>query len=286
MKKNKLRKVMASLLGIAALSTVSAQSHAFDYNPSVSLGTFTGSTITWNDATPYKSWSDYGAGVNFGWTHSADWYQLQVGSAADIAAGNTYNVQLSLTGTGTSQPLNTGGFSIWTSGSTPMVDGTGGHEYNQVRGPHDGAGTTNDFMGADGGGNIVNGHDGWVGYSQNGLSFTNEDGDSVAHGGAVNGSSPYLTGGSASVSSGNTSLTLNGLKSGYYLIGLGGVCPDDSTTCMNPAIASRQYSLSITAAVPEPEEWALMLGGLALIGWRFSVRQKPEQTVSFVGAFA
>lgn len=282
MNKKNLRKTIISLLGITALSAVSAQSFAFT---STALGTFTGTTLTRNDATPYKSWSDYGTEVNFGWVHTGDWFKLQVGSAADIAAGNTYDVQLSLTSRGATQPLNAGGFSIWTSGTSPVVDGSGFHEYNQVRGPNDGGKTTSNNLGVEGGGNIIDGHDGWVGYAQNGLSFTNGDGDLVANGGAVNGSSPFVASGSASVSSGNTSLSLNGLKSGYYLIGLGGVCPDESPTCLNPAIGSRHYTLSV-AAVPEPEEWAMMLGGLALIGWRFSVRQKPEQAASFVGAFA
>jgi hypothetical protein len=261
MKKKKLHKAIIGLLGAATLSTASIQANAFT---STSLGTFTGTTITKDDAAPFKSWSDYGTNANYGWVHTADWYKIQVGSAADISAGNTLNVAFKLTERGTTQPMTAGGFSIWTSGSNPVIDGTGFHEYNQVRGPNDGGITTNNKLGSPG--NIINGHNGWVGYAQNGLTFTNGDGDVVANGGAWNTTSPYVAGGVADSSNG-AALDLFGLKAGYYLIGLGGVCPDGNTSCINTNPASRQYTFSVaTATAPVPLPAAVWMFGAGLLG--------------------
>lgn len=254
MTKKSLHKAIVGILGAAALSAVSTQASAFS---STSLGTFTGATISRDDASPFKSWSDYGADINFGWVHTADWFKIQVGSANDITVGNTFNVQFQLTPRGTTQPMSTGGFSIWTSGTSPTVNGGGFHEYNQVRGPNDGNSHTNDNIG-----NVVSGHDGWVGYAQNGLTFTNGDGDIVANGGAWNTSSPYLTGGSASLVGGAT-LNLFGLKAGYYLIGLGGVCPDDNVSCIGTSPGTRQYTFTVSS-VPVPS--AVWLFGTAMAG--------------------
>jgi hypothetical protein len=260
MKKNKLNKAILAILGSATLSAVSLQAEAFS---SKALGTFTGTTLTRNDAAPYKAFSDYGTNVNFGWVHTGDWFNLQVGSAADITAGNTMNVELKLIGSGAA-PMNAGGFAVWTSGTDAVVDGTGFHEYNQVRGPNDGGITTNNNLGAVGGGNIIDGHNGWVGYAQNGLSFVNGDGDSVANGGAWNTSSPYLTGGGAASSTGGATLDLFGLKAGFYLIGLGGVCPDNSTSC---STGSRNYTFTVGTAAPVPLPAAAWLFGSALMGF-------------------
>ncbi|MEQ1620768.1 MAG: hypothetical protein HOO93_07780 [Methyloglobulus sp.] len=261
MKKNNLNKAILGLLGVATLSAVSLQAQAFT---ATDLGTFTGTTITQNDVTPFKSWSDYGTNVNYGWVHTADWFKLQVGSAADITAGNTLNVEFKLAGSG-AKPLNTGGFTLWTSGTAATVAGGGFHEYNQVRGPNDGGITTNNNIG-----NVVSGHNGWVGYAQNGLSFTNGDGDAVANGGAWNTSSPYLTGGAAS-SVGGATLDLYGLKAGYYLIGLGGVCPDLNAGCMltDPTLFARNYTFTVATAAPVPlpaAVWLMMGGLMGLLG--------------------
>jgi hypothetical protein len=258
-----LKKAIIGLLGTAALAGISTQASAFDSTP---LGTFTGTTLTQNNEAPYKSWSDYGTNVNFGWVHTANWLNVQVGSASDITNGTTYDVQFQLSPRGSTAPMTAGGFTIWTSGTTPVVDGSGFHEYNQVRGPNDGGVHTNDALGS--AGNIVNGHDGWVGYAQNGLSFTNGDGDSVANGGAWNTSSPYLANPGSSSASAGASATLNlfGLKSGYYLIGLGGVCPDNNAGCMNPTPASRQYTFTVSTAAPVPIPAAAWLFGSAIMG--------------------
>jgi hypothetical protein len=273
--KRKLRKAILGILGTATLAGVSTQAGAFS---STSMGTFSGTTLSVDGAAPFRSWSDYGTNVNFGWVHTADWLRVQVGSASDITSGSTYDVQFQLSPRGSTGPMTAGGFSIWTSGTAPLIDGSGFHEYNQVRGPSDGGITTNNNLGTAGGGNIVNGRNGWVGYAQNGLSFTNGDGDAVANGGGWNGSSPYLTNPGSSYASAGTSATLSlfGLKSGYYLIGLGGVCPDNHPSCNSTSPASRDYTFSVSTAAPIPVPAAVWLFGSALAGMGVIGRRKHK----------
>ena len=207
--------------------------------------------------------------------HTADWFRVQVGSASEISSGATYNVQFQLSPRGTTQPMTAGGFSIWTSGTAPLVDGSGFHEYNQVRGPNDGGVTTNNALASPG--NIVGGHDGWVGYAQNGLSFVNGDGDSVPNGGAWNTSSPYLSGGSASANSSAATLNLFGLKAGYYLIGLSGVCPDNNAGCISTSPTARDFTFTVSTT-PVPVPAAVWLFGSALAGMGFVGRHRKKET--------
>lgn len=268
MRKLKLNKAIVSLLGAASLTAVSQQSLAFS---STGLGTLSaGSTISHDGSTPYKSWSDYGTNINFGWVHTADWLNIQIGSASDIAAGNRLDVEFKLSG-GATDPLNTGGFTIWTSGTNPVVEGSGFHEYNQVRGPNDGGVATNNSLASVG--NIISGHDGWVGYAQNGLSFLNGDGDYVANGGRWNTTSPFVNSGAANSVDG-ANLDLFGLKAGYYLIGLGGVCPNASTTCMNQTPPRRNYTFTVSAPAAVPLPGAVWLFGSAMAGFIGFTRRK------------
>lgn len=269
MKKTSLRKAISFALGVTAMAGVSTQASAFT---STDLGTFTGTTITQLDAAPFKSWTDYNAN-NWGWVHTADWFKIQIGSNADITAGTTYDVNFDLAERGTTSPMITGGFSIWTSGSTAYVDGFGFHQYNQVMGKNDttsnaGTSTANNNIG-----NIIDGHDGWVGYAQNGVTFTNGDGDVVANGGSANMTSGAISGYTADVSS-SASLTLNDLAAGYYLIGLGGACPENLFDC-NPlatgGVPARDYTLTVSQ-VPVPA--AVWLFGSAIAGLSFTSRRK------------
>jgi hypothetical protein len=289
-----LRKSILAALGTTSLAGFSP--HAMAIAPP-SIGTFTGTELTFNNTAPYKSWSDYGTNQNYGWTHTANFVTVQIGSDADIAAGKVLDVNVDLQRSGTSAPMDYPGFSIWTSGPAPLAGGAAnggsyGHKWNQARGPRDGgigdepctdggdcALGSNGWMGADGGGNIVAGHDGWVGYANAGYAFTNGDGDKVqgllagatnpsnvgqygdggtgsvggpAAGAAlpnVNNASPYVRGGFATLAAGDAKLTLYGLKAGYYLLGIGGVCPDEDQNGQNcgvpPAIPSKQFTLSL-----------------------------------------
>jgi len=308
----KLHKSVLALLGGAALAGFATQASAI---APPSLGVIaSGGSATVSDVAPKRAFSDSGTGFNYGWTHTAAFDIFQIGTASDVAAGARFNVTVDLKQNGTSSPMNFPGFAIWTSGSTPMVAGAAngngyGHKWSQVRGPSDGgvAGDpcgiggdcalgSNGWLGTGGGGNIVTGHDGWVGYANAGYSFANGDGDKLQgllagssnpsnigqySGGAaltnVNGSSPYVNGGGATLSSGDAFLSLVGLKAGYYLVGYAGSCPDNNLNGQNCGLGGNQaYTLTINntgsaSAVPIPAAAWLFgsaLGGLGVFGRR------------------
>ncbi|MGZ8250259.1 hypothetical protein [Methylomagnum sp.] len=276
---SRLRKVIVGLLGTVALAGFSSQASAFG-GEAYSIGAFTGATInSTGHAAPFKSWTDYGA-ENLGWVHTAGFATLQVGSASDIANGVTYNVVLTMTGEGsaglaTASTLDNPAFTVWTGGANPTSTGGGGfHKFNQLRGPS-GPGeslTTNDALTS---GGVLAGSNGWVGYANSGFVVANSGGNTVAHGG-VNGGSPWLTNPGASswsysqLNQNNSStaldyasLTLAGLKSGYYLLALGGSCGDP-----NPASncgIGQNYGLQVSAA-PVPIPAAAWLFGSAVMG--------------------
>jgi hypothetical protein len=327
MQKNKLRKSILAILGVSAMAGYSSQAAAIS---PATLPVLTGgstdilqslSGVPATNLAPKRAWSDYGTNFNYGWTHTASFRIFQVGNAADIASGARFDVTVDLqakTGVTTGAalnpvaPMNSPAFSIWTSGTNPLVTGaaTGsgyGHEWSQVRGALDGgvAGFdrqavdpslgSNGWLGSGGGGNLIDGHDGWIGYANAGYSFTNGDGDKVQGrlagasnptnigqygGGAgdplngqaltnVNGSSPYVYTGFATLSAGNAALSLTGLKAGYYLIGWAGACADDNANAQNCGAAAPQaYKLTISnnglTTVPVPS--AVWLFGSALLG--------------------
>ena len=274
MKKSSLRKSIAFALGVTAMIGGSTQASA-GVGAYAGMPTFTGSSVSFSGTTKFKTWSDNGTDFNFGWGHTASWNVIQIGSEVDMANGVTYDVNVDLAGTGLN-PLNSGGFSIWTSGTsatvTSIYDSVGFHKYNQVRGAND-DGNNRNFALSGSYGNIIDGHDGWVGYAQNGVTFTNGDGDVVANGGAANLTSGVVSGYSADVST-SASLNLLDLASGYYLIGLGGACPDGLDSC-NPTLtgetAFRDYTFTVSA-VPVPA--AVWLFGSAIAGLGFSSRRK------------
>jgi hypothetical protein len=277
----KLRKAILAAMGLAALSAVSTQVQAFG-GETYNIGTFTGTTInSTGHASPFKSWTDYGA-ANQGWVHTAGWATLQIGSAADIINGLTYNVKLTMTGAGntsgkaTTSTLDNPAFSIWTGGTTPTdTAGSGFHNYNQVRGPS-GIGELNPVNDALTSGGVLTGSNGWIGYANAGFVVANADGNTLNHGG-VNNSNPWLANPGASSWSYSqlnqknsstaldfASLDLMGLKSGYYLLSLGGSCgsPNPTTSCGT----GQNYSFNVSpSAVPLPA--AVWLFGTALMGF-------------------
>ena len=279
---------------------------------------------------------DYGATVNRGWTHTASFFTFQLGSASDISAGNRFNVTIEALGTlvGASAAMANPAFSVWTSGTNPTTEPFSsqvgyGHHWNQVRGSFDGgkggnpcAGGVNDCTlgtngwysqdytanGAGSAGNIITGHDGFIGFANSGYGFKNADNDFISgrlagstnplnkneygNGGTgsvggpvagtsfgnVNTSSPWVQGGSASLAVGDAVLNLTGLKAGYYMIALGGSCPDNNANGQNCAIAPPGGSgvqltiASSVAAVPVPS--AFWLFGSALMGLLGAKRKK------------
>lgn len=277
MKKTTLHKAVTAALGLAALSAVSTQAQAFG-GATFNLGVFTGSELTTNSSAPFKSWTDYGA-QNFGWVHTAAWATLQVGSASDIANGVTYDIVLTMRGLGdangnaTTGTLDNPAFSIWTGGTNPTTTGGHGfHEFNQVRGPDV---VTNSELVT---GGVINSAEGWIGYANSGNTFTNGNGDSVGHGG-VNDATPWLTNALASswsYSQDNqndsssaldyASLTLMGLKSGYYLLALGGSCP--SPTPAADCGKGQQFSMTVSQVPVPAAVWLFGSGLLGLAGLR------------------
>jgi len=273
MKKSSLRKSIALALGVTAMIGVSTQASA-GIGAYTGMPTFTGSTVSYSAATAYKSWSDYGTASNFAWGHTVSWNVIQIGSDTDIENETTFDVNFDL-----SNESYRSGFSVWTSGAAPTTtslgEGVGAHTINQVRGANDGS--TYNFALSGSYGNIVDGHDGWVGYAQNGFDFTNGDGDFIANGGAANMTSGVVSGYSADASI-SASLTLLDLAAGYYLVAAGGVCPDNlGAACAMPGSTASSptdftFTVSAVSAVPVPA--AVWLFGSAIAGLGFSSRRK------------
>lgn len=311
---NTIRKAVLAAMGVSAALAYSGQAAAIS---PASLPVLTaGSVDTVSGNAPKRAWADYGTGYNYGWTHTAAFRIFQVGDATDLLAGTRFNVNVDLKGNGGATPMTSPAFTIWTSGTTPLVagaaDGAGyGHAWSQVRGSFDGGNGgmpggapgnngSNGWLGTGGGGNLIDGHDGWIGYANAGFSFLNGDGDLIQGlsagatnptnigqygGGAgdplngltinnVNGSSSYVNGGSATLTTGEAILNLSGLKAGYYLIGYAGACADDNANGQGCATAGGQgYNLNISAsAVPVPG--AVWLFGSALAGFTAFGRRK------------
>ena len=190
MKKGSLSTAIAMVLGVSAMAGYSSQASAFG---STNIGTYTGATISSDQTTPFKAFSDYTTGTvtashNQGWVHTAKFLRLTIGSAADIANGATYDVQLKMTGrgnlnAGTPGPaaINNPSFAVWSAGANTINTGaaTGvGHGWNPSRGYGESAvdvnggvttSLTNYFFVAAG---ITSGHDGWVGYVNSGPEYT------------------------------------------------------------------------------------------------------------------
>ena len=308
---NKMRKAVLAVLGISSALAFSNQAAAIS---PASLPVLTaGSTDTLAGSAPVRAWSDYGTNSNYGWTHTAQFRIFQVGNDADLLAGTRCDVSVDLKGNlSSATPMNSPAFSLWTSGTTPLVagsaDGNGyGHEWSQVRGSFDGgvAGDplnvggnaalgSNGWLGTGGGGNILDGHNGWIGYANAGYSFTNGDGDKIQglfagatnssnigqYGGGlsdplngttitnVNNSSPYVNGGSATLSTAEALLNLSGLKAGYYLIGFAGSCPDVNANGQSCGTASsKAYNLTISSVAAVPVPGAVWLFGTAMAGF-------------------
>ncbi|MBS3964618.1 MAG: hypothetical protein KGZ80_09020 [Methylomonas sp.] len=273
MKKSTLHKAVSAVLGLAALSAVSTQAQAFG-GSTFNLGPFTGAELSANSTAPFKSWTDYGAS-NFGWVHTAAWATLRIGSASDIANGVTYDVILTIRGRGnasgnaTTSTLDNPAFSLWTGGTNATTtNGHGFHQFNQVRGADS---ATNAALTT---GGVLNSAQGWIGYANAGNGFTNGDGNVVGHGG-VNASTSWLTNPAASswsysqLNQNNGSLaldfaqlTLMGLKSGHYLLALGGSCP--SPTPEADCGRGQQFSFTVSQVPVPGAVWLFSTAGLGL----------------------
>ncbi|WP_426992903.1 hypothetical protein [Methylomonas sp. CM2] len=350
---NVLRRSILAALGVAGMVAYSNQAAAISPAtlPTLTAGAVAtvesasgnpaASSVAATNTTPNRAWSDTVIHNN-GWTHNAEFRIFQVGSEADIAAGTRFDITVdlqakagvvtytrkrddgvtTLVGPTPVTPLNYPAFSIWTSGSDPLVAGRSngngyGHAWNQVRGGYGDGGTADDpcgqggdcalgsngWLGSGGGGNVLDGHDAWIGYANAGYSFTNGDGDKIQglyagagnpdnlgeYGGGAsdplngnalynaNQNSPYVGSGDAVLSFGEAILNLTGLKAGYYLIGYAGACPDGNANGQGCDFATgNAYKLTISnngvTTVPVPG--AVWLFGSAIAGISIVRRQR------------
>lgn len=334
-----IRKSVAMVLTGSAFGIFSGQALALTALPDLGAATLDAPTLSVAGDAAKRSWSDYGASKNYGWTHTANFYKFAVGSNADVAAGTRFDVTVKMEGNGV-KPMLFPGFSIWTSGANPLSQpfshgGGYGHEWSQVRGPYDGgyAGApcrvdctlgSNGWMAADfratnvkaglanSAGNILQGRDGWIGYANSGYSFESGDGDLVQgrlagktnptnegrywnQTGAtpndgeyspltnVNASSPWVNEGSVSLAVADATMNLTGLRAGYYMIGLGGSCPDNKLNnqdcaSSNANLTGTGFKLTIDnqglSAVPVPGAVWLFASGVSLLGLLGKRRQQ------------
>lgn len=98
----------------------------------------------------------------------------------------------------------------------------------------------------------------------------------------VNPSSPWVNGGYATLSTGNATLDLLGLKSGYYMLAVGGSCPDGNANGENCNSPGFSYNLTITnlaATTPVPVPGAIWLFGSALASFVGINRRKRVLSV-------
>ena len=299
-----LKAAIAQALGIATLAGLSPQVSAINISSTATVST-PQAVISAVNLTKYRSWGQYGMGGNYGNTHMTTYQTFQVGTVEDIAAGKRFDINIDIKGMklGTIAALANPAFTLWTSGTAPIETPTAsqlgyGHSWNQVRGAYDGGNAgfpcdvgadtcamgsngwlATDFTANDGGfGNIVPGHDGWIGYANSGYAFKNGDNDYIqgrlagysnptnkgeygdggyaSVGGPVAGSaltnvnttSSWVDGGNALLAAGEAGLNLTGLKAGYYLIAVGEICPDKNLNgqdCNSTARGVAAYQMTI-----------------------------------------
>lgn len=266
----KLRKAIGTMIGAAALAGVSGQASAVLAVDS--LGTFTGTTISLDQTSPYKAFTDYSA-KNQGWVHTSKYLTLTVGTPG---SGATYDVQLSMTSRGAAAIGNSGSnamdnpaFAVWTMGTNTFTNGAGvQHGWNPTRGPNDSTGAINtdgdpdtlninDRLRVAG---VLDGHVGWIGYVNSGPTYTlvneidplNGDpqtgsglpvNDAVSHGGLNTSSLTWLTNPGAS----STSYTNDYFRSGSSMVGT-----SDTATMTLFGLKAGNYFIATGGSCPSP----------------------------------
>jgi hypothetical protein len=243
-----LRKAVLAGLGIAALAGVSSQASAQNttYAGTVAIGTpFTTSFTAGNNTWDGKN-NPFATGL--GWGHNAKWVTF------DLASASKVDILLNLTNAATATKAHPAFTLYATTGYTDPAGGSGaGHTFSQV--------STQSVSGwladpAEGGATSVKG------YANSGVAFNNYYAESVLHGGSTG----------ATVTATSAELKL-GLGAGKYLLALGG----NSYNSVGGTAGA--YALTITAAVPEPEEYLMMLLGGGMVGFQVK-RKKAKQAAA------
>jgi hypothetical protein len=271
----KLYKAVIAGFGILALAGVSTQASAVTVN---NVGGGSGvinsapSSLTSISAsnTGAFGWDGQNNGTagaaskNYGWAHSARWFTFSVANSA-----GAYGVDINVTDTNgsTTSPA----FSVWqTTGNfvggnhSSGSYGQRGMSFNQVA---DQTAIANTWLAVGGSGpaSSTNGVTAFVGYANAGSSFINGAGTSVGTGGFGAGFSGSYAG---TVAGSVANLKLDSLSNGQYLIALGGSC--NAGGC-----GSLAYNLTV-AAVPEPEEYLMMLMGAGMVGFQVKRKQAKQ----------
>lgn len=204
-----------------------------------------------------NSYADNPSLMYSGWAHVGAWYNFQVATTADIT--------LTLTPTLASANFAPG-LTLWASGSSAFDGGTESDEFavNGWGSPHslNVAGQVGDVGTAwlsGSNGNIQQ----TLAYALTGPSHASSTtgwGENLVQGvNDVRKDNSFATGVSGTAVGNSISMTVSGVKAGWYTIFIGGA---------NNALAtSASYNLGVSAvaAVPEPGTWALMFGGLAAV---------------------
>lgn len=271
----KLQKAIILALGVVPLMPVNA---ALNLSP---LGVYTGQPLSNALTTPYKAFSDYET-ANQGWTHSAKFLTLTVGSEQDIAAGKTYDVTLTMTGRGAlgstaASAIDNPAFALWTAGTGTISPDLayGQHGWNPTRGPNEDAvnvdGTpdqlniNDNFRGI----GVLNGRAGWIGYVNAGPAYTliNQKDpltgasqttsgksvlDAVSHGAVNTTSKTWLTKPEAS----STTYTSEYFLQGANMVGAAA----DSATMTLYGLKAGNYLIATGGSCPTNPEPAVVCG--------------------------
>ncbi|MCX7089143.1 MAG: hypothetical protein NTV00_13965 [Methylococcales bacterium] len=265
------------------------------------IGVYNGTPLTVDKlTTPFKAFADYGA-LNQGWTHSAQFMTLTVGSEAEISSGKSYDVQLTMRGRGSlgnagAAAIDNPAFALWTAGTGKLSpeQAFGQHGWNPTRGPNEAAInvagaadklTINDTLRLVG---VLDGHVGWIGYVNAGPTYTMDNQldplggqsltlsgksvlDTVSHGGLNTTSNAWLTNPSAS----STAYTNN-----YFLQGdaMTGTVSDSATMTLYGLKAGR-YLIATGGSCPTTPAPKTVCG----VGsqFTFTVQPIPSNSVQF-----
>jgi hypothetical protein len=217
-----------------------------------------GSSISAVQSLAKSNYGDNPQLMNSAWAHAggAPWYAFQLTSTGNVnidltpvTADASFNPALTLWATGSS---------IFNGGSEEIETGTNNgwgapHSFNAVGQVGDNG--TKWASGA--AGNIQQ----TLAYAVTGPSHTDssQNGWGEVINAGVNDISTDNTfeNGVTGTATGNSiHMTVNNMAAGWYVVFMGG---------NNNALSSANYQLTLTAAVPEPEGWALMLAGLGVV---------------------
>jgi hypothetical protein len=242
-----LRKAVVAGLGLLALAGVSTQASAQN---TTYPGLIT-SSFTETKSAPAYAWdgNNNGFGTGLGWGHNARWVSFSIGAGTP---------KLGINLTTTTAGINPAFTLYATTGYTDPGLGSGtGHTFSQVS-TFSKSGWLTDP--AEGGVTSVKG------YANAGPSFIN----GVTPTGLFVGSG---AGGVVTVGTGLANLQLTGVGAGDYLLAYGG------SNYLATKGGAGSFKLEITAAVPEPEEYLMMLMGGGMVGFQVK-RKKAKQAAA------